>query len=118
MDDNADGRQLLTIVLQIAGAKVEAVGSVQEAVSAFNGFRPDVLVSDIGMPDEDGYALIRHVRACEGSHGGNTPAIALTGYVSSEDRTRLLAAGFQAHVHKPVEPVEIVAAIASLAIRR
>lgn len=115
VDDNADGRQVLTIVLQIAGAKVEAVGSVQEALSAFNGFRPDVLVSDIGMPDEDGYALIRHVRARDVDHGGNTPAIALTGYVSSEERARLLAAGFQAHVHKPVEPAEIVAVIASLA---
>jgi CheY-like chemotaxis protein/two-component sensor histidine kinase len=118
VEDNADGRQVLTIVLQIAGAKVEAVGSVREARSAFNGFRPDVLVSDIGMPDEDGYALIRHVRTRDVNHGGNTPAIALTGYVSSEERDRLLAAGFQAHVHKPVEPAEIVAVVAALATGR
>jgi CheY-like chemotaxis protein len=77
-------------------------------------FRPDVLVSDIGMPDEDGYTLIRHVRAREGN-GGHMPAIALTGYVTSEDSARVRAAGFQTHLRKPVEPDELVATVASLA---
>jgi len=94
---------------------VEAVGSVRGALSAFDGFRPDVLVSDVGLPDEDGYALIRQVRARETNRGGTTPAIALTGYVRPEDRARLLAAGFQLHLRKPVDPSEIVAAVASLA---
>ena len=86
----------------------------RRALSAMNGFRPDVLVSDIGMPDEDGYSLIRQVRARGVDHGGSTPAIALTGYVTTEDRARLLAAGFQIHLRKPVDPSEIVAAVASL----
>lgn len=115
VEDDDDGRNVMTLILEIAGATVEAVASVRGALSAFDGFRPDVLISDVGMPDEDGYALIRHVRAREMNRGGKTPAIALTGYVRSEDRARLLAAGFQLHLLKPVDPSEIVAAVASLA---
>ncbi len=114
VEDDADARGVLRLILEIAGAKVEAVGSVREALRAFDGFRPDVLVSDIGMPDEDGYALIRHLRARE-ADGGHVPAIALTGYVSAEDRARLLAAGFQTHLRKPVDPDTLEAAVASLA---
>ena len=114
VEDDAESREVLRLLLEIAGAKVEAVGSVRGALNVFDGFRPDVLVSDIGMPDEDGYALIRHVRARE-VDGGHLPAIALTGYVSSEESARLRAAGFQIHLLKPVEPDAIVAAIASLA---
>jgi signal transduction histidine kinase/ActR/RegA family two-component response regulator len=116
-EDDADGRTVLTLILEIAGAKVEAVASVREALSAFDGRRPDVLISDVGMPEEDGYALIRQIRAREVNRGGQTPAVALTGYVNPEDRARLLAAGFQMHLRKPVEPSEIVAAVASLAAR-
>ena len=76
--------------------------------------RPDVLVSDIGLPDEDGYALIRYIRQHEAEHGGVLPAVALTGYVRAEDRARVFAAGFQAHVAKPVDPVELMAAIAAV----
>ena len=114
VEDDADAREVLRLILEIAGAKVEAVGSVQEALRAIDVFRPDVLVSDIGLPDEDGYALIRHVRARE-VDGGHLPAIALTGYVSSEDRARLLAAGFQTYLGKPVDPDTIVAAVVALA---
>jgi CheY-like chemotaxis protein len=114
VEDDADARTVLGLLLEIAGAKVEAVGSVRAALRAFDGFRPDLLVSDIGMPDDDGYALIRHVRAREVG-GGHIPAIALTGYVSPGDQARLLAAGFQTHLAKPVEPDRLVAAIASLA---
>jgi CheY-like chemotaxis protein/anti-sigma regulatory factor (Ser/Thr protein kinase) len=116
-EDDVDGQHLLTLILELAGAKVEAVASVREALSAFDGFRPRVLVSAVGLADEDGYALIRRVRAREIDRGGKTPAIALTGYVTPEDRARLLEAGFQLHLRKPVEPSEIVAAIASLATR-
>ena len=114
-EDDADGRQVLTLILELAGANVRGAASVREALSAFTGFRPDVLVSDIGMPDEDGYSLIRQVRARDVDYGGSTPAVALTGYVNAEDRARLLQAGFQVHLRKPVEPAEIIAAVASLA---
>ena len=106
--------KLLRLLLESPGAKVEAVDQCVQRCARSIGFRPDVLVSDIGMPDEDGYALIRHVRARE-VDGGHIPAIALTGYVSSEDHAHLLAAGFQIHLPKPVEPDTLVAAIASLA---
>jgi len=114
-EDDADGRPVLTLILEFAGAKVEAVATVRAALSALDGHRPDVLISDVGMPEEDGYALIRHLRAREVDRSGKTPAIALTGYVGSDDRARLLAAGFQLFIRKPVEPSDIVAAVASLA---
>ena len=112
-EDDNDGRQMLVLILEIAGANV-GVASVREALSAFDGHRPDVLVSDVGMPGEDGYALIRHVRAREAARGGNTPAIALTGYVTPEDGARLLGAGFQMHLRKPLDPSDVVAAVAAL----
>jgi CheY-like chemotaxis protein/nitrogen-specific signal transduction histidine kinase len=115
IEDDDDGRTMLTILLELAGAQVAAAGSVHEALALLDTIRPDVIVSDVGMPDEDGFALIRQVRAREVEGGGSVPAIALTGYVRPEDRARLLAAGFQQHLRKPVEPGEIVAAIASLA---
>jgi signal transduction histidine kinase/ActR/RegA family two-component response regulator len=114
VDDNDDGRTLTSLVLTQAGAKVTAVASVGEALEALEAERPDVLVSDIGLPDEDGYALIRQIRQHEAEHGGSLPAVALTGYARAEDRARILAAGFQAHIPKPVEPVELTAAIAAV----
>ena len=114
VDDNADGRTLTSLVLTQAGASVKAVASVREALQMLEVERPDVLVSDIGLPDEDGYALIRQIRQHEAEHGGFLPAVALTGYARAEDRARILAAGFQAHVPKPVEPVELTAAIATV----
>jgi CheY-like chemotaxis protein len=77
--------------------------------------RLDVLVSNIGLPDQDGYGLIRQVRQYEVEHGGFLPAVALTGYARAEDRARSLAAGFQAHISKPVEPAELTAVIATIA---
>jgi signal transduction histidine kinase/ActR/RegA family two-component response regulator len=118
VEDDADGRQVLTVILELAGAKVNAVGSVRGALAALADLRPDVLVSDVGMPDEDGYALIRHIRAREASGVGGMPAIALTGYATPDDCARLLAAGFQLYLRKPVDPSQIVAAVASLAHRR
>jgi signal transduction histidine kinase/ActR/RegA family two-component response regulator len=114
VDDDADGRTLTTLVLTQAGASVEAVASAREALQLFEVQRPDVLVSDIGLPDEDGYSLIRQIRQHEAEHGGVLPAIALTGYARADDRARALAAGFQAHVTKPLEPTELFAAIADV----
>ncbi len=114
VDDNADGRTLTSLVLTQAGASVTAVASVREALQTLEVSRPDALVSDIGLPDEDGYALIRQIRQSEAEHGGFLPAVALTGYARAEDRARILAAGFQAHVPKPVEPVELTAVIATI----
>jgi signal transduction histidine kinase/ActR/RegA family two-component response regulator len=113
VDDNADGRTLTSLVLTQAGASVTAVASAGEALQALEA-RPDVLVSDIGLPDDDGYALIRQVRKHEAEHGGFLPAVALTGYARAEDRARILAAGFQAHVPKPVEPIELTAVVSAV----
>jgi len=118
VDDSADGRTLTSMVLTQAGASVTAVATVREARHLLEVERLDVLVSDIGLPDEDGYALIRQLRQYEAEHAGFLPAVALTGYARAEDRARILAAGFQAHVTKPVEPVELAAAIATLTRHR
>ena len=115
VEDNADGREVMTMMLERAGARATAVGSVKEALEAVESLRPDALVSDIGLPDEDGYALIRRIRSREAERGGFLPAVAMTGYVRTEDRARVLAAGFQVHVPKPINPVELTAAIAAVA---
>jgi CheY-like chemotaxis protein/anti-sigma regulatory factor (Ser/Thr protein kinase) len=117
VDDNSDGRTLTSLVLTQAGANVKAVASVREALQILESDRPDVLVSDIGLPDEDGFGLIRQIRQREAEHGGFLPAVALTGYARAEDRARSLAAGFQAHVPKPVDPAELAAAIATIVHR-
>jgi CheY-like chemotaxis protein len=109
-----DGRELMSMMIEQSGATVTAVASVREAVKALESLQPDALVSDIGLPDEDGYALIRRLRKQEAKRGGFLPAVALTGYVRAEDRARVLAAGFQVHVPKPVAPAELTAAIAAV----
>jgi signal transduction histidine kinase/ActR/RegA family two-component response regulator len=114
VDDDADGRALTEMVLTQAGAIVETAGSVREALQTLDTIRPDALVSDIGLPDEDGYGLIRRIRQLEREHEGFLPAVALTGYARPEDRTRALAAGFQVHVSKPVDPFELTTAIAGV----
>ena len=116
VDDSDDGRALTSLMLTQAGASVKGVASVREALLILEDEkqRPDVLVSDIGLTNEDGYGLIRQIRQLEAEHGGFLPAVALTGYVRAEDRARILAAGFQAHVPKPVEPLELTAAIATI----
>ncbi len=114
VDDEEDTRFLLTIALENYGAKVTAVGSATEALVAVQELMPDVLVSDIGMPNEDGYTLIRKIRALDPEKGGKIPAAALTAYARSEDSLHAIALGFQKHIAKPVEPAELVAVIASL----
>ena len=114
VDDDTDTRDFLTTVLEQHGAKVRSVASVSEALEAIQQLKPNMLVSDLGMPGEDGYSLIRKVRALEAERGGKIPAIALTAYASSEERSRVLAAGFQMHLPKPVEPAELIAMLANL----
>ncbi len=124
VDDEADTRDFLSIVLQQCQAEVKAVGSVREALEVIAQWRPDVLVSDIGMPNEDGYTLIRKVRSLErtgkiplSEQGAKIPAAALTAYARAEDRMRALQEGFQIHLPKPVEPAELATVVASLAGR-
>ena len=117
VDDDAEARVLLQRILTHCRATVTVVGSAEEALQAVKDLRPDVLLSDIEMPGEDGYSLIAKVRALRPEEGGNTPAAALTAYARAEDRTRALLAGFQLHVPKPVEPLELVAVVTNLAGR-
>ncbi|MBH8566020.1 PAS domain S-box protein [Nostoc sp. CENA67] len=117
VDDEPDTRKLLTTALGQFGAQVMAVTSAFEALVALEQFRPHVLVSDIGMPQEDGYTLIRKLRALSQEQGGRIPAVALTAYARAEDRTQALLAGFQLHVPKPVDPTELAAVVANLAGR-
>jgi CheY-like chemotaxis protein len=117
VDDEADARDLFKTVLEGSGARVTAVGSGAEAFSSFTTSPPDVIVSDIEMPEENGYDLIRRLRGLPAERGGRIPAAALTAYARTEDRMRALRAGFQHHVSKPVQPAELVAVVASL-VRR
>ncbi|MBD2772754.1 response regulator [Iningainema tapete] len=114
VDDHADARDFLVTALEMCDAKVTAVSSVVEAIQVISLQQPHVLVSDIGMPDEDGYDLIRQLRKLPPEQGGNIPALALTAYASNEDRLRCESAGFQMHLPKPVVPTELVSAIKSL----
>ncbi len=114
VEDEADARAMLKTLFESAGAGVRAVGSAAEAWEALEGAGFDVLVSDIGMPDEDGYSLIGRVRMREARGGGRTLAVALTAYAREEDRARSLAAGFDAHVPKPIEPLELLSVVAGL----
>ena len=114
VDDEADARALVQRLLEDRGATVQTTGSVAQAIELLQSQRPDVLVSDIGMPEEDGYSLIRQVRALSPEQGGSTPAVALTAYARSEDRLRVILAGFQSHMAKPVETAELLALVASL----
>jgi signal transduction histidine kinase len=118
VEDEADTRELLVVALQQCGAEVAAFGTVPEALAWLDHSVPDVLVSDIGVPVEDGYSLIRKIRAREPGRGGNVPAAALTAYARAEDRLRALEAGYQTHLAKPVDPPELIATVARLAGRR
>jgi PAS domain S-box-containing protein len=118
VDDEADARDLLAQILSQAGADVIVVASADEALETLRRWRPDVLLSDIGMPGDDGYVLIRKVRALGVDEGGQVRALALTAYARSEDRALALEAGFHAHIAKPVDPLELTALIAGLAPER
>jgi signal transduction histidine kinase/ActR/RegA family two-component response regulator len=117
VDDEADSRALLDRVLGQCHIDVLLAANAHDALDVIRTQRPDVIISDIGMPGEDGYELLRRVRALPEEAGGRTPAIALTAFARSEDRTRAMIAGYQVHIAKPIEAPELMATIASLARR-
>ena len=117
VDDEADTCELLQVILEGCGAQVKTASSAAAALEAVAEEVFDVLISDIGMPDEDGYSLIAKVRALDKDRGGKVPAAALTAYAGEEDRIRTLRSGFQIHVPKPISPSELVAVVANLAGR-
>lgn len=114
VDDEADALQLVSEVLRERGAEVHCVASPKEAVDKIASVRPDVIVSDIGMPAMDGYTLMRRIRSLPIELGGRTPAVALTAYARTEDAQRAFAAGYQMHVAKPVEPYQLATVVANL----
>jgi CheY-like chemotaxis protein len=114
VDDEPDIRDLVSFILQEYGVQVTAVTSAKEALQSLSESIPDVLISDIGMPEVDGYMLMRQVRQRAPQQGGQIPAIALTAYAGEINQQQALAAGFHLHVSKPVDPEVLVKAIASL----
>jgi PAS domain S-box-containing protein len=114
VDDEPDTREVLAVILESYGAEVATVASATEVLTQLDQFQPHVLVSDIGMPNVDGYRLLQQVRTRSLDQGGQIPAIALTAYAREEDRQQALAAGFQEHIAKPIEPDALVKAIATL----
>jgi CheY-like chemotaxis protein len=117
VDDDVDTRELIHWVLARAGAEVTSVESAKEALRALDRERFHVLVSDIMMPDEDGYSLLKRVRALPPERGGRIPAVALTAHSLVQDRLQSLRAGFQTHVPKPLVPEELIEVVASLVYR-
>lgn len=116
VEDDESTLEALTELLSLRGADVRPAASVKQALESFQDFDPEVLVSDIGMPERDGYDLIRELRA-SGRDAAALPAVAVTAFASPEDRQRALTAGFQVHLAKPVDPKELTSVIASLAGR-
>ncbi|HET6854479.1 MAG TPA: PAS domain S-box protein [Pyrinomonadaceae bacterium] len=117
VDDEIDARTLLKAMIERCGGQVVAVPSAREGLESIESWRPDVLIADIGMPVEDGYGLIRKVRALPKERGGQIPALALTAYARTEDRVRALSEGYQVHLAKPVDRFELAAVVASLGHR-
>ena len=117
VDDEVDTRELIREVLKERGSEVITSRSAAEALEALEEHKPDILISDLGMPDEDGYSLISKIRALPSERGGHIPAAALTAYARAEDRMRVLRSGFQFHLPKPVDSAELVTVVASLAGR-
>jgi CheY-like chemotaxis protein len=115
VDDDADARTFVCELLEHHGATVVTSDSATDAMRRFRQLRPDVIISDLGMPDEDGYSLIKRVRSLTSHEGGDTPALALTAYVRNQDENAALSAGYHRHVRKPVDVSELVTAVAELA---
>ena len=114
VDDEPNAREVIGTILAARGANIRAVGSAREALDAFSAAIPDVIISDIGMPGEDGYSLMRTIRSRAPEHGGQTPAIALTAYATARDSLAARAAGYHRHLRKPVVPAELVGAVAEI----
>ncbi|HEV7797349.1 MAG TPA: response regulator [Pyrinomonadaceae bacterium] len=118
VDDEADSRDLVTAILTRCGGEVRCCETAAEAIQTFRAWKPDLLVSDIGMPHEDGYSLIKKLRKLRSKLAREIPAVALTAYATDDDRERTLSAGFQMHVAKPIEPKALVRSIAGAAGRK
>lgn len=118
VEDDSDTREALTEMLTLAGADVRSAASAQHAISTLEEFAPELLVCDIAMPEEDGYSLIRRIRALGSERGGDVPALALTALASSEDRRKAIEAGFQLHLAKPVDIRRLISALTDLQRRR
>jgi hypothetical protein len=117
VDDEPEAREIISTVLARTGAEVKMCTTAEEALAKLVEWRPDVLLSDIAMPDEDGYSFIKKVRSLPRASGGETPAAALTAYARAEDRLQALAAGFQMHIAKPISSSQLVLMISTLAGR-
>jgi CheY-like chemotaxis protein len=117
VDDEIDACGVVKRLLEMSGAKVSMAGSASEAMERILAGRPDVLVCDVGMPGEDGYSLIRRLRVLEERQTSALPAVALSAYARTEDRTKAIRSGFQNHLAKPVEPSELLAVVSSLVAR-
>jgi CheY-like chemotaxis protein len=117
VDDSPELLEGLTVVLEREGAVVTAAGTAERAFELLQRLRPDVLLSDLAMPDKDGYWLIGQVRALAPERGGLTPAACLTGTAGPEDRARVLGAGFQYHIAKPVSMTRLLGVVAILALK-
>ena len=113
VEDEQDARELLTLTLKLSGADVRGVESVQEAMAGLPAFKPHIVVSDIGLPVESGYDLIKRIRGLP-SDSGKLPAVALTAFATEKDRKRALSAGFQLHLSKPADPQLLVQTIRKL----
>lgn len=113
VDDEADGVNMIRRLLTDCGVSVRTANSAAIAFELVQAEPPMVLISDIGMPGEDGYALIRRIRALSAEQGNRTPAIALTAYARAADRVKSLSAGFQMHLSKPIDPAELIASVAA-----
>jgi CheY-like chemotaxis protein len=118
VDDEPSANEAVQTLLDACGAEVRVAGSAAQALQTLDVWKPDVLISDIAMPEEDGYYLIRKIRSRSAAMGGDVPAAALTAYAKIEDRVDILAAGFQMYLSKPADPSELIAVVASLATRR
>ncbi|HET8646718.1 MAG TPA: response regulator, partial [Vicinamibacteria bacterium] len=117
VEDDRDSRDLVETILIGFGAEVQAVDAADTGLELVRSWRPEVVVSDVEMPEQSGYDFIRRVRALPPREGGLTPAVALTAYARTEDRVKTLSAGFQVHLAKPVHPEELGVAVAALTAR-
>jgi len=117
VDDEEDARFLLTLVLESEGAEVKACGSAEDALTAVKNWKPDIIVSDLCMPDYDGYWLLQTVRSLDPQSGGRTPAIAVTACTSPEERKKAARSGFQVYMPKPFETEQLVSAVKQLALK-
>jgi PAS domain S-box-containing protein len=114
VDDERDAREVVTAIFRETGAEIATASNVEQALQLLESFKPNILISDIGMPAEDGYGLIRRVRGLPADRGGTIPAIALTAFARTQERLKVLSAGYQMHVPKPLQPLELAIVVASL----